>query len=263
MAFRELKKVELPDQGKTRRWFSGDKLQLILWLKSDGEIIEFQLLYQAGWEDKALNWHYQEGFSHHNVDDGEGKPGKPKMSPILIADGYFNKVDLSRSLEEEGQSLEPSIREFVHEKILAYQFSKEITVGDKLQATIFTEPELKLTLGRVSVITLESKEEITSFVQQHQEQLSVQEVEFLGSFCWLLHQQKTFSGFEGDMKKELACFTGTESATEKMLERGMQAIRDHLESDSGSKNLKKLGTSFLEKKLEELVVPNLHQHQET
>lgn len=255
MAFRELKKVVISDQNRIRRWFSSDKLQLIVWLTPEGTIMEFQLLYQAGWEDKAINWHYQEGFSHHNVDDGEGKPGRPKMSPILMADGYFNKVDLARSLREEGESLEPAIREFIQEKISTYQFSREITVGEKLQVILFTTPELKLTLGKVSVISLRTSGEVTAFIQQHYQQLCEQEIEFLGAFCWLILQERAFSKVEKDLRKELSCLTGIEPVVEVPIERGMRAIHDYLASVSGKRDLRELGTDFLEKKLEEVIVP--------
>ena len=84
---RELKQSKFPDRRKIRRWFTSDKLELILWCDLDDGINEFQLLYKSGLEDKAFTWNEQDGFSHHNVDDGEERPGKPKMSPILVADG--------------------------------------------------------------------------------------------------------------------------------------------------------------------------------
>jgi hypothetical protein len=83
-----------------RRWFSDEEFDLIVWYGDDRQITGFQLCYQAAREEKALTWLKGRGYFHNRVDDGETAPSHHKMTPILVADGTFDRDHvLNRFLE--------------------------------------------------------------------------------------------------------------------------------------------------------------------
>ena len=101
-----------------RRWFSGNFLDLIVWYSEDqNDITGFQLCYRKDQEKKALTWLQDEGYTHTTVDDGEGCPGRHKMSPILIPDGIFNNQSVLELFQEKSKQLDKAVVEFISHKI--------------------------------------------------------------------------------------------------------------------------------------------------
>jgi hypothetical protein len=49
---------------------------------------------------------------HLAVDDGEQRPGKPKASPLLVAEGRFDARRVHRRLEEGRAALPPGLAGF-------------------------------------------------------------------------------------------------------------------------------------------------------
>ncbi len=103
-----------------RRWFVDDYFDLIVWLDGKDDILGFQLCYDKLGDQHALTWHREKGYMHHQVDDGEGKPGKYKAIPVLVADGPLANEKLARIFNRHGQRLETRIYNLVYKKILAY-----------------------------------------------------------------------------------------------------------------------------------------------
>jgi hypothetical protein len=107
-----------------RRWFSDDYFDLILWCdppcREPADIIGFQLCYDRGGRERALTWTRARGYSHEQVDTGESQPGGMKASPILVADGLFDSAGVGGRFREAARNLEPSLTEFVLEKLAAY-----------------------------------------------------------------------------------------------------------------------------------------------
>ena len=101
-----------------RRWFSQTGLDLIVWFDADKSIHGFQLCYEKNGEEKAITWFSDQGFSHKRIDDGEGRPARHKMTPILVPDGTFDKPGVLALFESTAQQLDPDIVAFVS-KILA------------------------------------------------------------------------------------------------------------------------------------------------
>lgn len=83
----EIKRCKQVHGEPARRWFTSKTMDLIIWFSSSKEIIGFQICYDIDSNEKALTWRLDEGFTHNKIDSGEGRPGKPKKSPILISDG--------------------------------------------------------------------------------------------------------------------------------------------------------------------------------
>lgn len=103
-----------------RRWFSDDTFDLIVWHASDGSILGFQLCYRDGPDQKALTWLKARGFSHKRIDDGEGSPYHPKMTPILVPDGTFDKDQVLARFEKESRAIDPDLVRVVVQAIKAY-----------------------------------------------------------------------------------------------------------------------------------------------
>lgn len=65
-----------------RRWYTDGDMDLIVWLEQY-RIVGFELTIPAGIEKDVLRWHEGKGLRVAGLDDGEGRPGRPKMTPIL------------------------------------------------------------------------------------------------------------------------------------------------------------------------------------
>lgn len=104
----------------TRRWFSNDYFDLIVWVDDREAIVGFQLCYDVSKTHRALTWHNHLGFSHHRIDDGENRPGKVKASPILVPDGQFDYKTIAQKFHQTSQEIEERIATFVYNKLKQY-----------------------------------------------------------------------------------------------------------------------------------------------
>ena len=102
-----------------RRWFSDDYFDLIVWVSDSNDILSFQLCYDKTGDLRALNWQ-EKGYSHLGVDDGEGRFGKPKATPVLVPDGVFNKDGVVKAFEQACSNMDAKVAKFVIEKIKDY-----------------------------------------------------------------------------------------------------------------------------------------------
>jgi hypothetical protein len=82
--------------------------------------VGFQLCYCEGADEKALTWRDHVGFTSNRVDDGESRPGRPKMTPILVPDGSVDASTLLREFREQGTEIDPAIVAFVSRKLEEY-----------------------------------------------------------------------------------------------------------------------------------------------
>jgi hypothetical protein len=120
--FRELRGVAQVPGEPCRRWFEDDQLDLVLWFSPEGTIVGMQLAYETGTNrERALTWFKDRGFSHLRVDNGEDRPAKYKMAPILVPDGAFDPDALLRIFEPSSLSLEPAISRAVRDIIDSYK----------------------------------------------------------------------------------------------------------------------------------------------
>jgi hypothetical protein len=116
---------ELPDARQVegeprRRWFSSPDLDLIVWLDDGGAMVGFQLCYDKTRGERALTWRRGRGYDHMGVDDGEQNPAQHKSTPILVADGFFDRERVSEIFLESSESLPENIRSTVTELINGY-----------------------------------------------------------------------------------------------------------------------------------------------
>jgi hypothetical protein len=80
-----------------RRWYTDGTMDLVVWFSTEHEIVGFQLALPQAGRQMALTWHKGKGVSVAEIDDGEGRPGRPKMSPILIED---QSIDLPNAIAQ-------------------------------------------------------------------------------------------------------------------------------------------------------------------
>jgi len=99
-----------------RRWFTDDFFDLIVWY-GDGEApIGFQLCYDKKERERALTWTIEHGYQHNRIDSGE-IPGHAKMTPIIIADGSFERDPIAQRFRAASGGIDPAVAGFVVEKL--------------------------------------------------------------------------------------------------------------------------------------------------
>jgi hypothetical protein len=119
--FTEIPNVRQIKGEPKRRWFYDADLELIVWFGRWNTIVGFQLCYQADRKPKALTWHEHDGYLHSGIDDGEGRPGRHKATPILVPDGAFDKDTIGERFVRSSGSLPRKITDFVRTKIAEYE----------------------------------------------------------------------------------------------------------------------------------------------
>lgn len=117
---REISKVRQIQGEPTRRWYMDEYFDLVIWQVESGETVGFQLCYDKQRGEHALTWQFGSGFSHHEVDNGEARPGKYKATPILVEDGTFNMEEIAVKFLSHSDALEPQTRDFIYNKLLQY-----------------------------------------------------------------------------------------------------------------------------------------------
>jgi len=116
----EIKKARQVEGEPFRRWFTDEYFDLIVWQAPDADIIAFQLCYNKGTEERALTWRQGSGFIHKGVDDGEGRDGYHKMTPILIPDGNFERGPVLHRFFDESYKIDSMLRTFIIERLGDY-----------------------------------------------------------------------------------------------------------------------------------------------
>lgn len=102
-----------------RRWFHSQEQDLYVWHDEDGEIVSFQLCYSKYRNEHAIYWKRQSGFAHLIVDDGESS-GLSSSTPILVADGYFDRNAVLDCFRKLSVQLPNDILQFVTASLLDY-----------------------------------------------------------------------------------------------------------------------------------------------
>ena len=113
----EIKKTRRAQDEMPRRWFADETMDLIVWLDKRGRVVGFQLCYDKPVAEHALSWHEDSGYTHNRVDDGEGKPGSHKGTPILVPDGEFSLREIADKFQAAAASIDGKIAEFVYRKL--------------------------------------------------------------------------------------------------------------------------------------------------
>ncbi len=108
------------DNDLSRRWFADDVMDLFVWINAKGIITRFQLCYNKNYSEHALTWKEEIGFQHNKVDDGEGRTGRHKGTPILVQDGQFDSDSIAQQFKINPKTIDTKIHEFIFEKLLSF-----------------------------------------------------------------------------------------------------------------------------------------------
>ena len=117
----EMTKVRQVPGEERRRWFSSLEFDLIVWFDAADAITGFQLCYDRLDDEKVLNWKAPGEFSHMAVDDGEGRAGRHKSSPILVPGAKFQPGQLAENFKKEAAGVPTEIADLVLRKIAEYR----------------------------------------------------------------------------------------------------------------------------------------------
>ena len=104
----------------SRRVYSSAELDLTVWFDDRDGIIGFELCYDKEKNERAVRWSREQGFLHQKVDDGENRPGRYKATPILVPDGAFPVIKISRLFQDNSRDMDRSLADFVYRKLLEY-----------------------------------------------------------------------------------------------------------------------------------------------
>jgi hypothetical protein len=114
----EIKHVRQIANEGCRRWFTDESFDLIVWFMNE-KIQGFQLCYDSGKEERAITWRLSLGYSHEGIDDGE-RLFRNKMTPVLVANGTFDKDIIAEQFRKAAIRMDNEIASFVYNVLRGY-----------------------------------------------------------------------------------------------------------------------------------------------
>ena len=121
---------QVPGESK-RRWFSSPEFDLIVWQADDGSHRGFELCYRTGHRERAIVWTREGGYRHMAVDDGEGRAGAHKATPIMGLDGRFDAEAVHAAFAAARTAVPEDIATFVLTTLRAHpDFGRPEASGD-------------------------------------------------------------------------------------------------------------------------------------
>ncbi|MGZ4974980.1 MAG: hypothetical protein ACXWDN_19645 [Limisphaerales bacterium] len=113
---RELSNTRQIDGELSRKWYFCHELDLVVWFNSEGAPCAFQLAYDKYDNEHSISWHYERGYRHYVVDDGE-RTSECFGTPFLYAAGLFRKDTVLEKFSALSGELPPAIAQMVEEKL--------------------------------------------------------------------------------------------------------------------------------------------------
>lgn len=107
-----------------RRWFNSPELDLFTWQDDSGSLAALQLCYQIDSTGFALRWERGRGYHHEAIDDGESRPARHKMSPLLVRDGEPDAPSLVRRFSAAAAELDGRLRDAVLDCLAGYALER-------------------------------------------------------------------------------------------------------------------------------------------
>ena len=107
-----------------KRWFTCCDMDLFIWF-SDDTPVRFQLTYDKGRQEKAINWDFDLGFRHYLVDSGETfpalYPGHYKQTPVMIdLCDQQNLASIARDFLAASENIDTGIADFIYARLMAH-----------------------------------------------------------------------------------------------------------------------------------------------
>ena len=95
---------------------SDDYFDLIVWYEPSNAIHGFQLCYGKPQSERALTWLKERGFIHSLIESGDDEPDANR-TPILVPDGTFPTMQVTREFRRRSERLPKALRNFVLAKL--------------------------------------------------------------------------------------------------------------------------------------------------
>lgn len=99
-----------------RRWYNDNETDLVVWLEQY-RIIGFQLLVPREGNRVVITWHEGHSPTLAGLDDGEGRPGRPKMTPLLTDCNGSNTAEMMRHFRAVSAELPSGLAQLVEQKV--------------------------------------------------------------------------------------------------------------------------------------------------
>lgn len=113
--FKELKNVRQIPGEPLRRYFTHDDIDLLVWVRKN-RVFGFQLITPWRESQIAITWYDGKGLSLGEVDDGEGRPARPKMSPLLVSQD-FKITTIQDIFQVISEKLPPGLATIIEKEI--------------------------------------------------------------------------------------------------------------------------------------------------
>ena len=113
---KELKSTRQIPGESFRRWYTDSENDLIVWI-AQFRVVGFQLLVPGGGGRIVITWHEEKPLSVAGLDDGEGRPGRPKMSPVLIQHAGIDPEEVRRKFRMISDELPAGLVKLVELKL--------------------------------------------------------------------------------------------------------------------------------------------------
>jgi hypothetical protein len=99
---------EYPAREPHTRWFADARHDLFVHYDAAGRVAAIEFCYGKPDREHALRLARATAPRHTRIDDGEGRTGLPKMSPIHVSDGRFDLAALLATLAGLVAALPPA-----------------------------------------------------------------------------------------------------------------------------------------------------------
>ena len=107
----------IEEEGMVRELYTDDFFDLFVWRHPTGQIVQFQLCYEKGGQERAFTWKTGDVFTHVKVDTGKQQRD---MTPIFVSDGILDEERIAQELERRGSRLDPQLIGFIKGRLNAF-----------------------------------------------------------------------------------------------------------------------------------------------
>ena len=114
---REIPQVAQSDKKSVKRWFSDPDFDLIVWQARSGDIRRFEFCFGKGEAEQALAWKAGSGFEQFQIDDGEDRPMRHKMAPIMHKPAAINYKRVEQDFCRVAKIIDSQVVAFVKTRL--------------------------------------------------------------------------------------------------------------------------------------------------
>lgn len=121
---REIKNARQITGEPTRKWYTNVDIDLIVWME-EPRILGYQLVVPSEHGHTAITWREGSGLSVSHVDDGEGRPARPKMTPLLTGRASINVETVLQLFRKIADDLPHGLASLVEQTLLDSESMKK------------------------------------------------------------------------------------------------------------------------------------------